>query len=87
MTWREYISDRYFLHVVLSGIVTPKFEIRQWLQHLSDKIYKKLVANKPVNAIPCGHSTFIINFENCTPYVLQQQPVVVCSQRYKESAV
>jgi hypothetical protein len=82
MTWRAYISDRYFLHVVLSVIVTPKFEIRQWLQHLSDQIYKNLVANNTVNAIPCGHSTFIINFENCILYVLQQQPVGVSSYRY-----
>lgn len=82
MTWRAYISDRYFLHVVLSGIVTPKFEIRQWLQHLSDKIHKKLVANNPVNAIPYGHNTFIINFENRIPYVLQQKPVVGTNQQH-----
>jgi hypothetical protein len=87
MTWRAYISDRYFLHVVLSGIVTPKFEIRQWLQHLSAQIYKKLVANNPVNAIQCGHSTFIINFENYIPYVLHQQPVVVRSKRYNYSTL
>ena len=34
------LSDRYFIDVVLSVMVTPKFEIRQWLQYLTDQIYQ-----------------------------------------------
>lgn len=72
------LSDRYFIDVVLSVMVTPKFEIRQWLQHLTDQIYQSRVANRLVIDTPYAVATLKI-----VSYVLiqRQLPTIVKAVR------